>query len=233
MRDVMRQIQAVIFDCDGVLIESETLIGRVVHNYFASHGSPESFDDFIARCVGKQEQATLEETIQKYDLNLPIAHKEEIDRLIMDLLNGEIEPMHGIKSVLANLVLPKAVASNTPAFRLVPFLKAAGLARYFDQHIYSESHVNFPKPKPDLYLYAAEKLDVNPEHCLVFEDSVTGATAGIAAGMNVIGYCGGVLTTSDQCQRLLDLGVQHVIKHWNEFDQLLSQYEIIKMKDSA
>lgn len=183
----------VIFDCDGVLVDSERLVNRIAADFFTQHGLPIEPDALRARFKGKTmkdlavwAEAELAGRIQPdwlYELGMATAHGFQQQLRIVD----------GIMPVLETLVERNAlmcVASNSPPARLALTLSVTGLDRLFGGRIFSASLVPRSKPAPDLFLHAAERFGIAPARCAVVEDSPSGIRAARAAGMAVFGYAG-------------------------------------------
>lgn len=126
-------------------------------------------------------------------------------------MDAELEAVPGIQDVLERWQGPKAVASSSSLRRLQEKLSQTGLARYFHPHVYSGEQVQNGKPAPDLFLFAADRLDLSPDRCLVIEDSANGVRAAAAAGMTVWGFTGGGHADAGLASRLSDAGAAQVV----------------------
>lgn len=217
--------EALLFDCDGVLVDSEIIYVEVEREHLARLGL--SYDtetymnrfqglaapDFFAavdadhRALGK---GRLPET---FATNLDAATTERIDRDLLEI--------SGIKQLLEAHDGARAVASSSRLHRLIHKLQHTGLYGYFEPHIYSGEQVENGKPAPDLFLFAAEKLAVMPERCLVIEDSANGVKAGRAAGMTVWGFVGGGHSHNGHGGQLLEAGAHRVVDSHEDLASLL------------
>lgn len=187
-------MKAIIFDCDGVLIDSEHLASRVESELLREFGLPLSVDETHDLFRGKTVDGVLDLIAQRtgtrpsagwvYNWAFATAHT---------FLN-ELQPVDGVKPALETLATRghrMAVASQSPLARVQLSLQVTGLAGHFGDHLYVTSMVRKPKPAPDIYLLAAERLGAAPGDCVVIEDSPAGAAAARSAGMQAIGYAPG------------------------------------------
>lgn len=184
--------ELVIFDCDGVLVDSEPLAIGLLAELARAHGwqlaDDEAEEHFpaggtleacVERIAARATRALAEDFIPRYRERLYAALRERV------------EPVPGVVAALAALAargLPTCVASNGPRAKIRTSLGAIGLLARFEGRIFSAYELERAKPFPDLYLHAAAALEVEPAACVVVEDSVPGARAGVAAGMRVLGY---------------------------------------------
>jgi HAD superfamily hydrolase (TIGR01509 family) len=203
---------AIIFDCDGVLVDSEPIANRVMVELLNEHGYSITMEESVARFVGKTLQTEIEmfRAEGRSDLG-EIIGRELVPRTLR-AFERELRAVDGIGSLLGRLDgRPRAVASGSTPDRLSLSLRLTGLAAHFGAHVYSSTLVPNPKPAPDLFLYAAERLGVSAGDCAVVEDSVGGVRAGVAAGMRVIGFTGGSHATPELGQRLREFGAEVVV----------------------
>lgn len=188
-------VQAIIFDCDGVLIDSEVIHVEEEHRLLAEVGLLFEDADYCARFMGlghKEFLAALgAESQRRLGAPLPADFSQTLDSRAQQRLECELAPIQGIEQILTEWIHPKAVASSARLPKLRMKFSITALDGYFGRHIYSADQVANSKPAPDLFLFAAEQLAVPPQNCLVIEDSVNGARAGVAAGMTVYGFTGG------------------------------------------
>ena len=188
---MLSQFDLVIFDCDGVLIDSEVLSCGCLQEMLYAHGLPIDLEGVFERFLGRSF-ATVEETYREA-LGRPLAadFRPSYKALLKARFAESLRPMPGIEAVLARLDRPCCVASSSDVERLAFSLAAAGLSAHFGDRAYSADLVARAKPAPDLFLYAAERMQAAPARTLVVEDSVNGVLAGKAAGMVVWGFTGG------------------------------------------
>ena len=181
----------VIFDCDGVLVDSEVISCRAHAETLTRHGYPITADEVFERFLGRSmRQATLEVEAE-LGRSLPDDFHTQVYAEIFRLFAASLEATPHIDEALAAISLPKCVASSGPPEKISAGLNRVGLYDRFAPHIFSAVQVRNGKPAPDLFLYAAEQMRTSPERCLVIEDSVAGIAGALAAGMAVLGYHGG------------------------------------------
>ena len=195
--------ELIVFDCDGVLVDSERLSIRVDAVYLEQLGWPMSQAEIIERFVGKSD-ADMRAVIEHH-LGGPIPPDidAEFERVYRDTFEAELQPVDGIVEALdaiSGAGTPICVASSGGHPKIRRSLALTGLTGYFDDRIFSASDVTRGKPAPDLFLLAAERLGAAPSRCAVVEDSVYGVDAALAAGMRAFAYAGGV-TSADRLAR--------------------------------
>jgi len=181
---------AIIYDCDGTLIDSEHIAGTVCAEALTALGYPMTMETFNARFTGVPSAKTWQILRQEIPFALPDDLNETIHAEMYRRFETELHAIDGAADAVAAIGGKRAVASSTKLTRLRINLEMTGLAALFDPHIYSASQVARGKPSPDVFLYAASQIGVDPAHAIVIEDSVAGVTAGIRAGMRVIGFHG-------------------------------------------
>ncbi|MEM6336085.1 MAG: HAD family phosphatase, partial [Bacteroidota bacterium] len=180
----------VIFDCDGVLVDSEPITNRIFGEMLAGLGlrltPDEQRDHFLGRtmddCVRLIEELT--------GRDVPASFVPTYRQRIRKVLAEEVEPVEGVVDLVKKLTLPSCVASSGTIEKMHVTLGRTGLLPYFDGRLVSATDVAHGKPAPDVFLLAAERFDVDPATCLVIEDSPNGVMAARAAGMMCIGYAG-------------------------------------------
>ena len=185
-------IRLVIFDCDGVLVESEHISVRTDAAVLAELGWPLSEDEIVERFVGRTHEYMVGEI--EAQLGRPLAHdwEDRFAHLYRDAFEAELAPVDGVVEALDRITIPVCVASSGGHERLRYTLGLTGLYNRFEGRVFSASEVANGKPAPDLFLYAAERMGVEPASCAVVEDSRYGVEAARAAGMRAFGYGGGM-----------------------------------------
>ncbi|NUP14121.1 MAG: HAD family hydrolase [Polyangiaceae bacterium] len=184
----MRPFELVIFDCDGVLVDSERITNLVFAELLAELGLHFTLDDMFEHFVGLSMPQCLEK-IHGY-LGRP-PPDDFVSRYVVrrdEALKARLTPIPGIEAALDALSLPFCVASSGAHEKMRLTLGLTGLWRRFEGRIFSTADVAKPKPAPDVFLYAARTLGAPPAACVVIEDSPTGVSAAVAAGMTVLGY---------------------------------------------
>lgn len=216
----MRQPQAVIFDCDGVLVDSEILAIEVEIAILADCGLTYGMADYTHRFLGLNDaayHAELEADCQaRTGAPLPEDFLRRARDQRWDACQTRLTEVAGCGAAVAALALPKAVASSSGADFLREKLRLTSLLEAFDPHVYSADLVARAKPHPDIFLHAAEQLGIDPARCLAIEDSVNGVRSGLAAGMTVWGFGGGGHMDQAAAERLLAAGAERVVGSWDE-----------------
>jgi HAD superfamily hydrolase (TIGR01509 family) len=184
--------ELVIFDCDGVLVDSEPISIRIDVEMFAEVGMTVSEQEVIERFVGRSPGLLARAVEEELGHPPPEGWEERGEARLRRAFEAELQPVAGIRDALARVSLPVCVASSSPPERLRFKLELTGLYGRFAGHIFSAAEVPNGKPAPDLFLHAARQMGVEPAGCVVVEDSRYGVQAGRAAGMDVLGYAGGV-----------------------------------------
>jgi HAD superfamily hydrolase (TIGR01509 family) len=180
----------VIFDCDGVLVDSEPLANRVLAERLATVGLHMSVPEVMKAFVGRTREACIEKAGAMLGRPLPADFAAEWDRVLYAALREELEAVEGVAEVLDGLGIAYCAASNSSPERLKLGLEATGLWPRFQGRAFSAQEVANPKPAPDLFLHAARVMGAAPERCAVVEDTPTGVRAGVAAGMHVFAFAG-------------------------------------------
>ena len=220
-------VEAVIFDCDGVLVDSEVLAIRGERVALSAMGLDYSPEDYVRRFVGLHDRAFIAQLREDYRARLDAPPPDDFeDRIISGRRRemGALTVIDGAGAALAaarEAVGAVAVASSSRAHFLEAKLRRMGLWDAAGPHVYSADLVARGKPAPDVFLYAAEKLGVAPARCLVLEDSVNGVLAGVAAGMTVWGFLGGGHIFDGHAARLKEAGAQATMDDFGAFRRAL------------
>ena len=184
----------VIFDCDGVLVDSERLAIRTEAQVLAALGWPLSEREIVERFVGRSAEYMHHE-IENH-LGRSVDWDGEFETRYREVFARELCPVVGVEDALDRIDVPICVASSGTHAKINFSLRVTGLAARFDGRIFSVEDVEQGKPAPELFLYAAEQMGRDPSTCAVVEDSVSGVKAGIASGMRVFAFAGGVTSAS-------------------------------------
>jgi HAD superfamily hydrolase (TIGR01509 family) len=182
----------VIFDNDGVLVDSESISNRLLAEYLTELGHPTSYEDSIRDYMGSAMHRIHELVLERTGQTLPEDFDDVFHQRVFEGFERELEPVPGVVAVLEKLVtdgVPYCVASSGSHERIRVGHRTTGLDRWFGEGlVFSSQDVGRGKPAPDLFLHAAERMGVDPARCVVVEDSPLGVRAGLAAGMDVYGY---------------------------------------------
>lgn len=219
----MTEPELIIFDCDGVLIDSEVIACRTDAECLSEIGVTISAQEILDRYVGISMTTMLADIQARHGHPLPHDFADTLARRVATAFDTELRPMDGIEATLTTLAPRKCVASSSASERLRHSLTVTGLLRYFDPHIFSATQVARGKPAPDLFLFAASRMQAAPDTCLVIEDSEAGVRAAVAAGMRVIGFTGGGHCGQGHAERLITAGAAAIFDHMRKLDALLSE----------
>ncbi|MDX2598135.1 MULTISPECIES: HAD family hydrolase [Streptomyces] len=182
----------IIFDNDGVLVDSEPISNRHLAAYLTELGHPTSYEDSIRDYMGSAMHRIHDLVLERTGRRLPDDFDDVFHARVFAAFERELKPVPGAGGVLEKLTadgVPFCVASSGSHERIRVGHRATGLDRWFDERrVFSSQDVGRGKPAPDLFLYAAERMGVAPERCLVVEDSPLGVQAAVAAGMDVYGF---------------------------------------------
>lgn len=208
----------VIYDCDGTLIDTETLYGEVSLAACHALGLTEwTIDDYVDSVVGIPWSDGVKIIEAAHGRALPADFEQGIEDAVALRLESELRALPGVREALDAIDGRRCVASSTSLAPLRRNLAITGLIDLFDPHIFSASQVARGKPHPDVFLFAATQMGVQPRDCLVIEDSVPGVLAARAAGMQVVGFTGVSHDRQRSTARLTEAGALAVIDdfaHW-------------------
>lgn len=220
----MSDTQAIIFDFDGVLLESEYEGNRLLAELLTELGHPHRTEDAIDHYVGLAGPQFLAAIEQRIGGPLPAGFADRRQAQSVDALRDGVPAVAGAVEFVLGLPpgLPKAVASSSSMRWLAGHLAHLGLADAFGRHVYSgREHVERGKPEPDLYLHAAHELDVAIGDCVILEDSKIGAQGALASGARVIGLVAGSHCFDGHAEMLRDVGVREIAHSFDEVRLLL------------
>jgi HAD superfamily hydrolase (TIGR01509 family) len=213
----------VIFDCDGVLVDSEVLSNGLLAEMMTELGHAMTTEEALQTFAGRSLADVL--AIAESVLGHPIPEDlgRRYGRRLSERLRHELKPVAGAKETVAALGCPHCVASSSTFERIRLSLDVTGLAPLFGDNIFSATQVAHGKPAPDLYLFAAKAMVAAPSACVVVEDSPLGVTAGVAAGMTVIGFTGAEHGTG-LTQRLSAAGARRVIASMDQLPATIAEF---------
>ena len=200
----------IIFDCDGVLLDSELIACTADAEALTAFGYPISAEAMSHRFAGVPSEALYRDIETETGRKLPPGFGAEVEACIMEKYRTDLAPIPGAAEVLTALTLPRCVASSSAPAKLALGLIECGLYDLVYPNIFSATLVARGKPHPDIFEYAAARMDTAPADCLVIEDSVAGVTAATAAGMPSIGFTGGSHCGPDLDERLRAAGASDV-----------------------
>lgn len=214
----------VIFDCDGVLVDSEVLFNRIAAEEFTRCGVPMDTETAISRFTGISAAdmvATIEAEIGK---TIAADFAQSCRARVNEVFDAELEAVTGIELVLADHAPHRCVASSSSPTRIRRSLRSTGLYRHFDTAaIFSAVIVENGKPAPDLFLHAAKVMGASPAECIVVEDSQAGVQAGVAAGMRVLGFVGASHIRNGHAEKLRAIGADCIFDDMMALPVLLEE----------
>ena len=216
---------AIIFDCDGVLVDSEIIYNTVERELLSEIGLHYSTREYQQRFLGLVESDFLDQLSRDYQqLHQGAFPPDFIHRVKQECIKRfqtELVAIEGSRVLLEQVQLPVGIASSSSLDILDKKLRMTNLYDYFTPHIYSGEQVKNGKPSADIFLFSAQKMGLQPAQCLVIEDSVNGVLAGIAAGMDVWGFTGGSHSTDHLRTQLLDAGASRVFASYSALQSTL------------
>lgn len=181
----------VIFDCDGVLVDSEVISARMLIAELAGYGVPIDMAFVTRQFLGRSYPTVLREVRETFGVTLPDRFEADYRARLLASFQRDLVVMPGVRDAIATLTLPYCLATSSSPERLATSLTLVGLTAAFAGRAFTASEVARGKPAPDLFLHAAARMGADPARCLVIEDSLTGIRAGLAAGMQVWRFTGG------------------------------------------
>jgi HAD superfamily hydrolase (TIGR01509 family) len=205
-----------IFDCDGVLVDSEVMAHQTLLDVLAPLGFAMTLEESYGVFAGRSLKDTLAVIEQQLGHPLRMDLLDQSRDLLFARFREALEPVDGLTDAVAALPYPRCVASSSSPDRLRLALQVTGLAPLFGANVFSATQVRNGKPAPDLFLFAARSMSAAPAQCIVIEDSPFGVAAGLAAGMQVIGFAGASHATDELAQRLSAAGAHRVIRAMSE-----------------
>ena len=215
----------ILFDCDGVLIDSEGISAEVLLSALARLGREVSFDYFCQNFVGRSFPTVARDIRENWGLKLPDSFEADYRRDLAAEFSHRLQATAGVVDLLEGLTVPYCVATSSSPQRADNALRIAGLDRFVSDRIFTASEVAHGKPAPDLFLHAAARMGVSPDRCLVIEDSLPGIAAADAAKMQVLRYTGGAHLKGRVLKH--DADVQ-TFDNWDNFSVRLSKHLAIQ-----
>jgi beta-phosphoglucomutase-like phosphatase (HAD superfamily) len=216
-------IRALIFDFDGVIADSEALANTVLAETVSALGRPTTLDESLTRYMGRRWQEVVALIENDVGRTVPDGFSDSLKRATLNRFRAELREVQGAGAFIRHFAhLPRCIASSSSLDRLQVCLDVLGLADEFGDNVFSADMVERGKPHPDIFLFAAQKMQVSPENCLLVEDSASGVIAGLAAGMTVLGLCAGSHSRVGHARRLTDAGALFTAGTWDEVFGIMS-----------
>ena len=209
----MNSIDLIIFDCDGVLVDSEIIASEVEAELLTEAGYPISTEEMAERFAGMTWHNTLLAIEKEADIPISASLLGRVETILDQRLALDVQLIDGVKPMLSQLTLPHCICSNSTSARLSLMLSKVGIKAHFGKHIYSARDLGEDrvKPKPDIFLHGAKQFGIDPSRVLVIEDSVHGVHGAVAAGMRVVGFTGASHTYPSHADKLTEAGAETVI----------------------
>ncbi|MDE2377895.1 HAD family hydrolase [Bradyrhizobium sp.] len=220
-------IDLVIFDCDGVLVDSEVISCRAHAEVLSRHGYPITADEVLHRFLGVSDLEARRAVETEIGRKLPDDLEEQMKAAALRLYAGELQAIAHVASAIAAIDLPKCVASSGTPDKIRHGLTCAGLYDQLAPHLFSATQVARGKPAPDLFLFAAGQMNALPEKCLVIEDSIPGVTGARAAGMAVLGFHGGSHCPPGHAARLRTAGAALTFDDMRQLPELVRRLDAL------
>ena len=209
----MSEFDLIIFDCDGVLVDSEIIAAQVESRLLTEAGYPISVEEMGERFAGMTWKNILLSIEKEVDIPLSASLIDKSEKLLDARLERDVKVIDGVKLALSKITTQACICSNSSSQRLNMMLTKVGLKPYFEPHIFSAKDLgpDRVKPRPDIFLHAIDTFKVNASRTVVIEDSVHGIHGAVAAGCRVIGFTGASHTYPSHADRLTDAGAETVI----------------------
>lgn len=215
----MPSTELVIFDCDGVLVDSEIVAARVEADLLTAAGYPIEAEDLARLYAGLTFRDIMLRIEQESRQLFQASLIDEAERLVDERLRTEVKAIEGAHEAIDSVTVKRCICSNSSTERLDAMLMKTRLKRFFEGRVFSslDTPSRKPKPAPDVFLFAAEKMDADPKKTFVVEDSVHGVAGACAAGMRVIGFTGASHSHPGHADMLTEAGAETVIRRWADF----------------
>jgi HAD superfamily hydrolase (TIGR01509 family) len=217
-----RNFDLVIFDCDGVLVDSELISCRAHAQTLSRHGYAITEQQVLERFLGvsdREARLTIEAESGRL---LPDDFEAQVKAATLQFYAGDLRAIANVGDAIAAIDLPKCVASSGTPEKIRHGLTSASLYDILAPHIFSATQVKRGKPAPDLFLFAAEQMRASPARCIVIEDSVPGITGALAAGMSVLGFHGGSHCRPGHADKLRAAGAATVFDDMRQLPALIA-----------
>jgi len=216
-------VELVIFDCDGVLVDSEVISCRAHAETLTRHGYPITSEQVLTRFLGVSDREARQAIETELGHKLPDDFEQQVKTATLRSYADDLRLIPNIDTAIAGIDLPKCVASSGTPEKIRHGLTCAGLFDRLAPHLFSATQVRRGKPAPDLFLFAADKMQASPGRCLVVEDSVPGITGARAAGMTVLGFHGGSHCRPGYDATLRAAGAHRTFDDMRQLPALLAQ----------
>jgi HAD superfamily hydrolase (TIGR01509 family) len=211
-----------IFDCDGVLVDSEPLACAIDAEILTGLGFPYTPEEIASRFVGTSLKDMIRRIEAEHGRPLPDDFGEQVSGTLLARFETDLQPVSAVREAILALPYRRCVASSSTPDRIALSLRVTGLSDLFEC-AFSSVEVRHGKPAPDLFLHAAARMNTSPERCAVIEDSLAGVQAARAAGMRVIGFTGGGHCGPTHAAALMDVGATITVAHMRDLPAAVQQ----------
>ena len=216
---------ALIFDFDGVIADSEAIANTVLAETVTALGHATTLDQALARYSGRRWDEAVAEIEAAIERPLPSNFSEQLKLATLDRFRTDLKEVSGATNFIRHFShIPRCIASSSSLDRLQLCLSVLALEAEFGSHVYSADMVVRGKPHPDIFLFAAARLGVSPDQCLVIEDSAGGIKAAVAAGMTAVGLCAASHVREGHDLKLRDAGAAHLAHSWSDVERFALQF---------
>ena len=223
MENLSSSVDLVIFDCDGVLVDSEVISSAAHAETLTRHGYPITSDQVLERFLGVSDREARQAIETELGRALPDDFESQMNQAALQRYAADLRAIPHINEAIAAISLPKCVASSGTPEKIRHGLGCAGLYDLLAPHIFSAVQVRNGKPAPDLFLFAAGQMQAAPARCLVIEDSLAGIAAAVAAGMTVLGFHGGSHCRPGHGGRLRAAGAVAIFDDMRQLPDLIAR----------
>ena len=221
----IKTLGALIFDFDGVIADSEAIANTVLAETVTCLGHSTTLDQALTRYSGRRWDDVMTEIEAAIGKPLPGNFSSDLKRATLERFRTDLKEVNGARNFIKRFShIPRCIASSSSLDRLQLCLSVLALEAEFGHHVFSADMVARGKPHPDIFLFAADRLGVSPDQCLVIEDSAGGIRAAVAAGMTAIGLCAASHIREGHHLKLKDAGAVHLAHSWSDVEHFALQY---------
>ena len=197
----MKTVKCIIFDCDGILVDSETIANQVLLSMSASFGLKMTMTEATKKFNGRRLKRIFEIIEELTNKKLPDSFETEFRKQTFEAFKTDLKPVQGVQEFIEKLTIPYCVASSGPTEKIILNLTTTGLLHKFENKIFSSYEINSWKPDPEIFLHACKQMGFKKEECIVIEDSAAGVIAGVTGGFKVF-----ALANENNAQDLISEG---------------------------
>ena len=214
----MKNVKCIIFDCDGILVDSETIANQVLLSMSAPFGLKMTMEEAVKNFNGRRLKNIFEQIEKLTDKKLPDSFETDFRKQTFEAFKTDLKAVKGVRKFIENLSVPYCVASSGPVEKITFNLTTTGLIQNFENRIFSSYEINSWKPDPDIFIHACNQMGFKKEECIVIEDSVAGVIAGVKGGFKVF-----ALANENNAQDLRDEGAT-VFYNYEELEGILNSW---------